>query len=139
MGSAVRMKWRDRKTASTNGQPIFLRPRTGETLKTVRMLDPGVNASYPPNPVVSPDGRWLLASTRLPDSPPVWDSRWPDWARAGCTNRADRNFACRRRSAQSPPAGMARAIAAALAPDRPHSPGMCGGAAGDALGMATLA
>jgi hypothetical protein len=45
------------------------------------MLDPGANASYPPNPVVSPDGRWLLASTRLPDPPSVWDSRWLDGAR----------------------------------------------------------
>ena len=77
--------------SSLHAEWEYLDIRTGETLKTVHLLDTGARRVQPERPVASPDGRWLLVSTRVLDPPSVWDSKWLGWVRRWLPARHEPN------------------------------------------------
>jgi len=65
----------------------FLDVQTGATLKTVRLLDIGASASSRAFPVLSPDGRHMLSTTRLQEAPSPFIAKWLGWAKRWLPNR----------------------------------------------------
>src|SRR5262249_39359150 len=62
----------------------FIDTRTGESLKTIRLFEPGAEV-YNVDPLTSLDRRRLLIWASFPDPPSLLDSDWLKWTRGWVT------------------------------------------------------